>query len=67
MAASSDSHFIDIFNAERGGQAYKIKCSGSQEMLSWHPKKMILAYLDEEDKRKSLDKGEDNYVHLLYQ
>lgn len=58
LAASSDSNCIDIFNAEKGGSAWKIKCSTSQETLSWHPSKMVLAYIDEEDKRRSLDRGD---------
>lgn len=67
MAASSEGNFIDILNVERGGIAWRLKSSNAQEVLAWHPKKMLLAYIDEEDKRKSLDKGEDNYMHLFYQ
>jgi hypothetical protein len=36
-------------------------------MLGWHPRKMVLAYLDEEDKKRSLGREEDPYVHLFYQ
>jgi hypothetical protein len=66
LAASSEANSIDIFNAEKGGLAFKVKSSTSQEVIGWHPKKMVLAYLDEEDKRRSMDRGEDSYVHLLY-
>jgi hypothetical protein len=67
VAASSEGSYIDIFNVERGGQAYKLKSSSTQEVLAWHPKRMMLAYIDEEDKRRSLDKGEDSYLHLFHQ
>lgn len=46
VAASSDSSFIDIYNAKEGGQSFKIKCSYTQEVLSWHPKRNVLAYID---------------------
>ena len=29
-AASSDSNYIDIFNIEKGGSSFRIKCSVSQ-------------------------------------
>ena len=68
LAASSDATCIDIFNVAKGGQAYRIKTSPSQEILSWHPKKMLLAYIDYgENERKSLDKTEESYIHLFYQ
>jgi len=67
VAGSCDSNSIEIYNLENGGQAHRIKCSQSQEMLSWHPKRMVLAYLDEEDKKKSLDRGDESYVHLFSQ
>jgi hypothetical protein len=47
VAASSDSNFIDIYNARDGGQSFRLKCSYAQEVLSWHPKRNILAYVDE--------------------
>lgn len=65
FAASCDSNSIDVFNSERGGQSYRIKCSQNQEALQWHPKRLVLAYIDEEDKKRSLDRGEDSYVHLF--
>ena len=58
IAASSDANCIDIFNADQGGLAWRIKTSMSQEVLAWHPQKMVLAYIDEEDKRRSLDRGD---------
>jgi WD40 repeat protein len=47
VATSSESNYIDIYNAIDGGQAFKVKCCFSQELLSWHPKRNILAYIDE--------------------
>jgi WD40 repeat protein len=47
LAASSDGNFIDIYNVKEGGQGHRLKCSQVQEVLSWHPKKSILAYIDE--------------------
>jgi hypothetical protein len=67
VATSSDSNFIDIYNARDGGQAFKVKCSFNQEILGWHPKRNILAYIDEEDKGRSMSRGEEQYVHLFYQ
>jgi hypothetical protein len=67
VAASSESNFIDIYNAKDGGHAFKLKCCFSQELLSWHPKRSILAYIDEEERGKSSNRGEEQFVHLFYQ
>ena len=48
LAVASEESVIDIYNVDKGGQAYQLKCIMKQEAVAWHPTKMILCYIDEE-------------------
>jgi len=49
MAVASDEAYIDIYNAENGCHSYRFRKESLpvQGQVKWHPRKMILASIDE--------------------
>ena len=37
---------INIFNAKRGGESFRIECRINQRSVAWSPNRNILAYVD---------------------
>ncbi len=65
MAVSSQDPCIELYNVEKGGLAYKIETRSSMENVSWHPKKMVLAYTEEDDKKKGDRNLDDAGIKLF--
>jgi hypothetical protein len=45
--------------------AFRIKTASSMENVSWHPKKMVLAYTEEDDKKKGDKNFDDAGIRLF--
>lgn len=54
---------MDIYNVENGVHSFRIETLNPANYVRWHPKKLILAMCDEDEKKKQ-GTPEDSMIRL---